>query len=215
MKRVIFLHRSVGENLIVEGRVYELLQQSPGIDFCDFNQNTGVLRDTNGSRRTEYEMPGSNTKPCDYAKLFSDNYSSPLKDFVMTHDVVIIKSCYPNSNIKSAEELQMIKGYYRSIAQFFAKFPDKQLVIMTSPPLIPLLTTRANAVRARELATWLSLEDLGTNSRVFNLFDLLVADSGRGANLLRRDYRRLLPFDAHPNTYASEQITPRLFDLLS
>ncbi|MFZ1812349.1 MAG: hypothetical protein WAU02_02365 [Candidatus Saccharimonadales bacterium] len=186
------------------------MQKYNGISFADFNQNTSVLRDANGSRTTEYEMPSGNTTPRDFAELFSENYSSSLKDFVMTHDVIIIKSCYPNSNIKSAEELQTIKNYYRSIAAFFARRPDKQLIIMTSPPLIPLLTTNQNAVRAHELATWLSLEDFGTNTRVFNFFDLLAADSNRHANMLRRDYRRLLPFDAHPNKLASQTIAPKL-----
>lgn len=208
MKKIIFLHRSVGENLINDGAVYKLLQERADISFCDFNQNTSLLRDNTGTQKTSYQMPGSNTTPHDFAALFRDDYQSPLKDFVMQHDVIIIKSCYPNSNIKSTEDLQHIKNDYASIAQFFASYPAKQLIIMTSPPLVPLMTSAANATRARELATWLSLKQFGSNITVFNFFDHLAADSGHHSNMLRPGYRRLLPFDSHPNRRASQVIAP-------
>ena len=214
VKSVIFLHRSVGNNLVHDGKMYELLRDCPDISFADFDQNTRILRDTNSSRTTDYIMPGDNTTPRDYAELFSGSYSPPFKDFVMAHDVIIIKSCYPNSNIKSADELQTIKGYYRSIAAFFAKYHDRVLIIMTSPPLVPFMTNAANAKRARELAMWLSREDFGPHIRVFDFFDLLADDSGNHANMLRKGYRRLVPFDSHPNKLASQTIAPQLINFI-
>lgn len=214
MKKILFLHRSVGNNLVKDGDVYSLIATHPDIEFSDFNQNTSVLRDQHGAHKTDMAMPGGNTKPHDFAALFRDDYQSPLKDFVMGFDVIVIKSCYPNSNIKSTDELHEIQNYYRSIAQFFSRHTDKQLIILTSPPLVPLRTNSANATRARELAYWLSHTKLGTNVSVFNLFDELASDSSAQANMLRREYRRLLPFDSHPNKLASQTIAPKFVEFI-
>lgn len=214
MKRVLFLHRSVGENLINDGKMYGLIAVHGDDELSDFNQNTSVLRDAKSSRKTDMVMPGGNTTPRDFAALFRDDFQSPLKDCVMGFDVIVIKSCYPNSNIKSSDGLHEIQNYYRSIAQYFAQHTDKQLVILTSPPLIPLLTRRANATRARELAYWLSHTKLGENVSTFNLFDELANDSGTQPNMLRREYRRVLPFDSHPNKLASQTIAPKLIQFI-
>lgn len=214
MKKILFLHRSVGENLINDGKMYGLIAVHSDVMLSDFNQNTSVLRDAKSSRKTDMTMPGGNTTPRDFAALFRDGFQSPLKDFIMEFDVIVIKSCYPNSNIKSGGELHVIQNHYRSIAQYFAQHTDKQLVILTSPPLIPLLTRRANATRARELAYWLSRTRFGENVGIFNLFDELANDSGTQANMLRREYRRVLPFDSHPNKLASQTIAPKLIQFI-
>ncbi len=150
MKKILFLHRSVGENLIRDGKMYELIATHGDDELSDFNQNTRVLRDADGSRKTDMVMPGGNTTPRDFAALFRDDYHSPLKDLTMEFDAIVIKSCYPNSNIKSSDELHEVQNYYRSIAQYLTQHADKKLIILTSPPLIPLLTNRANATRARD-----------------------------------------------------------------
>ncbi len=205
MKKIIFLHRSVGNNLIQDGNVYELLASYPDISFTDFNQNTGLLRNAHSTQNTEYTMPGGNTTPRDYAELFSSDYSSPLKDFVMNHDVVIIKSCYPNSNIKTSNQLETIKDFYRSITRFFTSYPDKHLVIMTSPPLTPFMTTKDNAKRADTLAQWMCAELKTANCTLFDLRNELTDERG----MLKQDYRRLWPFDSHPNSLASRTIVSK------
>lgn len=45
MKKILFLHRSVGENLINDGKMYELIAAHGDVELSDFNQNTRVLRD--------------------------------------------------------------------------------------------------------------------------------------------------------------------------
>ncbi|MGB3023609.1 MAG: hypothetical protein WBB39_02270 [Candidatus Saccharimonadales bacterium] len=214
MKKILFLHRSVGENLIKDGKMYELIATHGDDELSDFNQNTSVLRDADGSRKTDMVMPGGNTTPRDFAALFRDDYHSPLKDLTMEFDAIVIKSCYPNSNIKSSAELHEVQNYYRSIAQYLTQHADKKLIILTSPPLIPLLTNRANATRARELAYWLAHTEFGENVSIFNLFDELANNSGTQANMLRREYRRILPFDAHPNKLASQTIAPKLIQFI-
>ncbi len=221
MKTVLFIHRSVGHNLIHDGSVYDLLKRrKTPFTFNDYDQNTDTLTDADGQQQAPgFTFPGGNTRPADYAEIFSEEVAphyQPIQDKALAHDIIIIKSCYPNSNIASDNELAAIKDHYQSIAAFFALRKDKQLIILTSPPLVPLLTKKGHADRARQLATWLQNETLATNVSVFNFFDLLAApDQGRGANMLRRTYRRWLPVDSHPNAKASREIAPKFIDYLS
>ena len=211
MKKLLFIHRSVGENAIVQGDLYgKLTSFTAVLEFSDFNQNTSVYRNSKGSKTTILKMPGENTRPEDYAELFSEKPSKML-DFVLHFDVIIIKSCYPNSNIKSQSELEQVKAYYRSICSYISGKPSKKLIILTSPPLQPLMTSKINAKRAQDLAEWLTTEKFGDTIKVFNLHKLLADYSG----LLGRKYRRLFPFDSHPNKKANELIAQELTKLIS
>lgn len=210
--KTLFIHRSVGNNLINDSDLYNLLEaQGVDFEFSDYDNNTGILRDSKGSKKLGLKFPNDNTKPSDYAELFSasgkDNYGELFK-LVMFYNTIALKSCYPNSNIKSDDELESIKANYQSIAQFFLGRPDKKLIILTSPPLRPFATSAENANRARQLADWLSTESFGPNVSVFNFFDLLASDK----NVLERGYRRLVPFDNHPNKRAAQVIAPKLIE---
>lgn len=215
MKRAIFIHRSVGHNLIRDGKLYDLFRKyAPDIELSDYDHNSKLLTVAGGEpRQRTLAFPGNNTGPQNYADFFANdaNGANPkLLELIMEHDIIILKSCYPNSNIKSDEELRRIKDCYLTIAQFFASTPGKQLVIMTSPPLVPIMTSADAARRARQLANWLGSTHFADNIEVFNFFDALAAPEGhRGANRLRREYRRWLPVDSHPNARASRDIAPR------
>ena len=207
MKTAIFIHRSVGHNLIHDVELY-------------YDHNTDTLTYAPGEqKKMGYVFPGKNTTPKDYAELFSENVDSEFKQiqaWALRYDVVILKSCYPNSNIKSDKELQPIQNYYKQISEFFNKKPNKQLILLTTPPLTPLMTKVASAKRARILANWLTNTNFGNNIHVFNFFDMLATPQDkRQANMLRKSYRRLLPFNSHPNQKASREIAPKLVSFLS
>lgn len=171
----------------------------------------------NQQRKMGFVFPGGNTRPKDLSVIFSDNVAAQYKliqDQALRYDIVAIKSCYPNSNITSDAELESIKQHYQTITDFFTNH-NKHLVILTSPPITPLMTRHDRAARARLLANWLSNTNIGKNVRVFNLYDLLaVSGGGRHANMLRKEYRRWLPFDSHPNMQASREIAPLLLGFL-
>jgi len=207
--KTLFIHRSVGNNLIQDSSFYQLLTNSGLKDeFDDYNNNDGVLRNRNGNNNLGLKFPNDNTKPADYAELFSEQGSKDYKelyDFVMKYDQIIIKSCYPNSNIKSISELDRTKKHYTQIATHFVQL-GKKLIIMTSPPLRPTSTTPESASRARNLADWLALENFGSNISVFDFFSLLASDG----NVLKKEYRRLIWLDNHPNAKASREVAPKL-----
>ena len=222
MKSVLFIHRSVGRNLIKDGGVYDLAARtSPEFMFDDYDQNTDLLTSSSTSmpRQMNFRFPGGDTKPSDYASLFTEGTDLSYQDILvwaLGYDVIVIKSCYPNSNITSDLELENIKGYYQAIAKFFAGHPDKKLVIMTTPPLRWLCTKPDAAARARQLSHWLATQQLGPNTSVFNFFDLLAnPEHDPHPNVLYRKYNRPWIFDSHPNAEASKVIAPLFVEFLA
>ncbi|MCA9349138.1 hypothetical protein KC878_03265 [Candidatus Saccharibacteria bacterium] len=210
--KTLFIHRSVGNNLINDSRLYNRLYKSNAGQFADYDNNTGILRTISSSLKLGLSFPNNNTRPVDYALLFSElgaKEYSELYKLVMSYDRIIIKSCYPNSNIKNDQELQQIKDYYLRIKKHFTK-TKKQLIIMTSPPLRPSSTSSENAARARKLANWLAGQKFGKNIGVFDFFDLLANKQ----NYLKREYRRLIWLDNHPNKRAAIEIAPKFIEVL-
>ena len=79
----------------------------------------------------------------------------------------------------------------------------------------PRLTKPEWANRARQLSKWLTSNDFGKDVKVFDLFDLLSASEGtKDANSLKREYRRFLFFDAHPNRKANLTIAPKFVEFI-
>ncbi len=222
MKSVLFIHRSVGRNLINDGKMYDLTMQiSPNFALSDYDQNLDLLRDNISviPRKLGLSFPGGDTKPADYAAIFSNTVDPTYKrilDFALRYDVVVLKSCYPNSNIKNDEQLEAIKNQYLSVIQFFTSRTDKQLILLTTPPLRHLRTNAAAAKRARQLATWLSTQNFGPNIAVFNLFDLLSNPEGvKHPNTLYAKYCRPWPFNSHPNAQAGRAIGTLLVEFIA
>jgi hypothetical protein len=217
VKKVLFIHRSVGRNLIKYGYVYNLLRQYEGrIDFFDYDHNNGVLSTANSHKKLGYVFPGRNTYPQNLAQLFgaATTKTKPILDWIDGYDIVVLKSCYPTTKIKSDKELEQKKQEYRQIATYFAK-SGQHLGLLTSPPMKPRLTKPEWASRARRLSKWMTGTNLGENVKVFDLFDLLSADENeKDAHTLRKDYRRLLFFDAHPNRKANLAIAPKFVAFL-
>lgn len=192
---VLFIHRSVGKNLLEDGQLADELtkaakKDSLAIDFHEINNNI------------DKGVPGDDTKPEDYLAYFKTNSRN--------EDLVIIKSCYPNNAIRSDEQLEQLKAAYKSLVEaYLAKSPGK-LLVMTTPPLRPGRTNSEEARRARELATWLSELKLNNRVKIFNFYNLLAEVDGKQPNTLKREYRRLAPWDNHPNKQASRHIAPIL-----
>lgn len=195
MKRILFIHRSVGNNLLKDGHLAELLQAEASkagivINFQDINNNK------------QKGVPGDDTKPVDYLEYFKNNKRD--------EDLVIIKSCYPNNAIDSDVTLNKLKETYQEIADAFIKRSAGRLLILTTPPLRPSRTTTAQAKCARSLATWLVTLKHNRVS-VFDFYDLLAESaSGKEANTLKQRFRRWAPWDNHPNKIASVEISQKL-----
>lgn len=219
---VLFVHHSVGQDLIARGQVRERLTEA-GYAFWDHNYNAiGLTRPDGSPAGYSYNIPDDNTDPDGYAGIFSQQlYSRPLNAFsaIMQHEVIVFKSCFPTSDISDSEQLEAYKAYYRTIREVAGQHPEHLFIALTPPPLVPEATSPANAARAREFAEWLVSDAfLGgqANFRVFDFFDLLAESdpSAPDANMLRASYRPETEGDSHPNALADETIGPQFADFV-
>lgn len=205
--KVLFIHRSVGHNLIKEGGLRKLLEPHK-IDLDDYDNNTGIL--TTSDRlviNNAINIPGNNTNPDNLASYFNQ-WDKQLDKY----DLVMIKSCYPNSHIKNRAQLDAIKKSYTDILGVFRSH-KKKLALLTSPPLRPLFTNQQEAKLANTLGEWLVSKE-GKYVQVLNFHKLLSEESGCHNGMLRRDYRRLLFFDNHPNKKANRNLAPVVADFV-
>jgi hypothetical protein len=208
--RILFIHHSVGRYLLRDGAIRDRLRSlDPALVLWDHDYNKVGLTGPDGAPASgAFPVPGDNTDPDGFLRLFAgaDNEARHARARALEFDVVALKSCYPNSAIGSDEELQEIKDTYRSLVRSLTELHGVEFVLLTSPPLAPLRTSAAQARRARSLATWLAettAETAALNVTVLDLFDLLA---DRDDHRLRKEYRRLLPVDSHPNRRAGQEV---------
>lgn len=218
---IIFLHHSTGRNLIDQGHLRELLT-ARGYQFWDQDYNDPGLRDPQGKfTGYAYSVPDDNTDPDGLAVIFAQApQSTPVNTLsgLLQHEVIIFKSCFPNSNIDSPEKLDGLKKIYLGIRDTVDRHPDKVFILLTTPPLNPAETNAENASRARAMADWLVSEEFTggrKNFFIFNFYEQLArADDGSAeANMLRADYRE--GSDSHPNQKANETIAPLLAEFIT
>ena len=223
---VMFLHHSTGRNLIVQGNVRALFAQK-GYQFWDHDYNTIGLTRSDGTRtQTSYDIPelargvkgGGNTDPEGLAVLFAQPVHDPPDNAfsrLLQHEVIIVKSCFPNSAIKSDESLEQRKVLYRGMRDVIALHPNRLFILLTSPPLHPKATDMGQAARARALAQWLGSDEFlrgHPNLFVFDFFDLLADPA---THMLRAEYQTSPnSTDSHPNLAANQTIGPLFVDFV-
>lgn len=225
-RNLIFLHHSTGRALIDEGKVRELFSRK-GYQFWDHDYNFEGLVKPDGTRtHTHYDIPevvsgadsGGNTDPEGLAVLFSQAAHNPPDNAfsrLLQHRVIIFKSCFPNSAIKSGEMLERQQALYLKMRDVIDRHPDRLFILLTTPPLHPKMTNLSEATRARSLSQWLQSDVfLGghPNLLVFDFFGLL-ADPG--THTLKTDYQpEGGQVDSHPNARANVFIAPRFVDFV-
>ncbi len=217
---VVFLHHSVGENLIAQGSVRTTFAAA-SYSFWDQDYNWKGVHDPNGSATGySYNVPGDNTDPDGLAGIFSQPlFGLPLNTLsgLMQHDVIAFKSCYPASAIKSDAELAEHKAYYLKIRDFIDQHPEKLFIVVTQPPLNPAETSADAATRARAFANWLKSDEFLQGRRnivTYDLFDQLAEGNQQAldANMLRQDYRQ--GTDSHPTTTANHIVGPQFANFI-
>lgn len=198
--KALFIHRSVGKHLMHYGKLRFRLN-AKNIEIDDYNNNTGTLTHNDGrSEISTTLIPGNDTTPSNLDDLFK-KWNKTLNDY----DLIIIKSCYPNSRIKDKEQLEQIKGHYQNIIKACAA-QNIRLLILTTPPLRPSSTNNTEVKFADALATWL-MRQANNNSQVFNFRKLLTNNRG----MLKASYRHWsIPWDNHPKAKAHRVISPLL-----
>lgn len=197
----------MGNHLLRYGKLRDLLN-SAGIEVDDYDNNNGLLTRSDGvSEKSIIDMPGNNTNPNNLAEFFDI-----WPEILNVYDTIMFKSCYPNSHIRDKTELDRIENSYKSILNSFSDH-HKSLIIITTPPLRPMFTNKTEAELANDLADWV-IAQAGDNVDVFDLHRLYSEDKGQYIGMLKREYRRIVPFDNHPNAKAHKIAAPLLAQVL-
>jgi hypothetical protein len=211
---IIFLHHSVGRNLIDQGGVRERFTQA-GYSFWDHDYNDPGLRGPDGQfSGFSFNVPDDNTFPDGLANIFNQRvFQQPVNTIsgLLQYEVIIFKSCFPTSNISTDDQLEQDKNWYLEMRNGMDQYRDKIFIVVSQPPLNPAETTPEAADRARLLANWLkSREFLGGHPNIFtfDLFGYLAENNqvSQDYNMLRKAYQEGI--DSHPNLLANETIGP-------
>lgn len=225
-KNVIFLHHSVGEQLMTYGNVRALFSEK-GYEFWDHNYNNPGLTGPDGiSTGYNYDIPGDNTDPSGLGAIFEQpSYTTPSHpqppqnafSGLMRHEVIIFKSCYTASSIDQDKDLEDYKKIYINIRNRIDQYPDRLFIAFSPPPRNPLETSPDAAGRARAFANWLKSSEYTNghgNLFVFDFFDLLAeSDPGKADyNMLQAGYRE--GGDSHPTAIAHQTIAPIFRDFV-
>jgi hypothetical protein len=209
--KLIFIHHSTGENWLADsngglGRAlktsnYFVSDTNSGWGPDGIGDNTDIghwwlwFRGSNSSRYMNalYHEFGQHSS---YSRM-----SDP--DPGGQNEIVMFKSCFPNSNIsgkpgdppktgsnplrgQSSDSSHMtvsnVKGIYDSLLPYFAAHQDKLFVLIVSPPLARDATDAARAANARAVANWLMKKWLAgyehSNVAVFDFYNVLTSNGG-------------------------------------
>jgi hypothetical protein len=228
-QNVLFIHHSVGESLIRDGSVREILNEA-GYKFWDhgYNHPEIGLRNEQGKPAGCYWIPEDNTNPDGIASLFQMNpkEENAFSIILRNHDVIVFKSCFPVSQISEdnisrdsqspgRRSLYNYKRHYLSIRNIIDKHPEKIFIIVTQPPLHPNATNQVEAKRARAFVDWVtSNEFLGERKNIF-VFDYFNLLSDPKTNMLKTEYQ-IDPKgkNSHPNPLAQMMIGPQFADFI-
>lgn len=211
--RMVFLHHSVGKGLLNDGGLRNsLLDMGILVKSATYGDSLGEDTDMN------YWLAKFRNRINEIYEF--NNHPNHYYDNGTTNDIVMFKSCFPNSDIvaegsgegDASSPERTIANYQATFAGLedeMRKYPDKLFIYLTAPPRHPDATTLEYAARAREFNDWLIkdfqpnyVKETGLNNFfVFDLFGTLADQQ----NVLKKEYRRPQPKDSHPNQKGSTQ----------
>jgi hypothetical protein len=243
--KLVFIHHSTGENWLRDG--YGNLGKT-------LNANNYFVSDTNYGwgpnaigDRTDIvnwlEWFGPQRSEAALQALYSESgqnsgeITRTLSDPSGENQIIIFKSCFPNSALEGnptdgaaaggdALTVSNAKYIYKTILEYFKSRPDKMFVLVTAPPL----SDATYATNARAFNTWLMTEWLqgyaGSNVYVFDFYNVLtgsgnhhryqsgriewITDKGKNTSAYAS-----AADDDHPNAAGSQKATDEFLPLLN
>lgn len=191
--KLIFIHHSTGENWLRDdyGGLGQALAHN---NYFVSDTNYGWGPEAIGDRTdipNWLEWFRSDNTPRYMQALFNESgqnseYSRTSSDPGGENQVILFKSCFPNSSLEGSpddpptpgEDLTVgnAKFVYNEILQFFATRPDKLFIVITAPPL----SDREYAANARAFNLWLVNDWLRENNytlpnvAVFDFYNVLT-----------------------------------------
>ena len=207
--KLIFIHHSTGQNWLADdngGLGIALENNNYFVSDTNYGwgpDGVGDHTDT-GDWWTWFRGSKSNTYThalyTEFGQHASYTRRSSDPDSSRENEIVMFKSCFPNSAIdgkptdsanKGSNPLRgnsdpktvaNVKGIYDDILTYFAAHQDKLFVLIVPPPLAKDATTPAQASNARAVANWLVNKWLANyhnkNVAVFDFYNVLTSSGG-------------------------------------
>jgi hypothetical protein len=200
---MVWLHHSTGDALLKGGLLNALMGDN--VAFHDINYSEATV---------DGYVIGDHTDIPEWPKTFN---TPRFFDTVTTwelsggkhHDVVMFKSCFPNSAITSDAMLDEFKQHYNALLPTFKAHPEMMFVAMSTPPLVKAKTDPDAAARARKFAGWITTEYAAgvKNVKVFDLFNALaILPDKPDANTLAPQFAEGRK-DSHPSREGAQAVT--------
>jgi hypothetical protein len=240
--KLIFIHHSCGENWLADnhGRLGRALAQN---NYFVSDTNYGWGPNGIGDRTDITDWPEWFTDPRSsrYLKaLYKEGgkhspYTRTLSDPGGKNQIIIFKSCFPNSNLEGRPNdppargdgltVGNAKAIYKELLTYFATRPDKLFIVITAPPV----QDGRHAANARAFNTWLVTKWLagykGKNVAVFDFYNVLTGPNNhhrfskgaieyitnRGKNTLHYPTNG----DDHPSSDGNRKATSEFVPLLN
>jgi hypothetical protein len=215
--KLVFIHHSVGEALLDDSQGglgkglmddnFFVSDTNYGWGPLDEDAGEGTIGDHTdignwynwflGPHRDTYmeALIAESNQHASYSRLASDPGGE--------NDIIMFKSCFPNSALggsaddepagsqnllrgqssgEAVHNVQNAKGIYNDLLEYFATRQDKLFVVLTAPPLIESETDLQQAANARAFNVWLVEDWLRDyphrNVAVFDLFNVLTSNGG-------------------------------------
>ena len=190
--KLIFIHHSCGENWLSDddGGLGVTLGAN---NYFVSDTNYGWGPDSIGDRTDITNWPEWFTGPDSgryLAALYAESgqnswYTRNLSDPGGENQIIMFKSCYPNSNLEGEPDdppsregdwlsVGNAKAIYNELLGYFATRPDKLFIAITAPPVQdPTYSANARAFNNWLVQEW--LEDYGgANVAVFDFYTVLT-----------------------------------------
>jgi len=191
--RLVFIHHSSGENWLAD--------ENGGLGLA-LGQNNYFVSDTNYGWGPD--SIGDRTDIADWLEWFRSDgtdiimqalftetdqhsaYTRPLADPGGENEIILFKSCFPNSNLEGNPDdppasepgfsVGGAKFVYNQLLEYFRTRPDKLFVVITAPPVSdPTYAANARAFNNWLVYDWLSENEYPyANVAVFDFFNVLT-----------------------------------------
>lgn len=215
--KLIFIHHSTGENWLTDGdgnlgttltaNNYFVSDTNYGWGPADADSGGGTIGDHTdiGHWYSWFAGPNAGTyMTALYAESGQNSsYTRMASDPGGANEIILFKSCYPNSALSGnpgdaatvganplrgqdawsgAMTVANAKGIYNDLLPYFAAHQEKLFVVVTAPPLQEGDTNPSEAANARALNNWLVNDWLTgyghDNVAVFDFYNVLTSNGG-------------------------------------
>jgi hypothetical protein len=214
-KNILFLHHSTGR-IIFNGGVERWFE-----DYNIKNKVTYKITQQDFPKRSPY---GWNNYPFDYWNIWVKNSGDTpfmreptLEMITRSYDVVVLKHCFPVSNIKDGNREPDIGSHEKTIGNYklqynalkekMKEFPQTRFLIWTGAAQVKRKTDEKSASRAREFFDWVREEWDEKGDNIF-LWDFHWLETEGGLYL--KDAFSREPNNSHPNMEFSRRVAPLL-----